>query len=221
MFLLKVLRGLQKKIGRGAEEFACHVKGLEVPAHDPRAFASLALQYATMPRGACHTAFAYVLKRNLTIPDLGFNKIMDRFSIENKPLMVKIMQDFMSTIDALTLCKFLILVGIPPSLIVQGLSAITGWDANLKWLLEAGERIFNLKRAFNVKCGIGERKYDKLPKRLLSPLPEGGAKGYVPDLISMTDEYYKLRGWTKEGIPTREKLINLGLKDVARNLWGE
>ncbi len=204
----------------GAEDLAVHVRGLEVPMHDPRAFSSLALQYATMPRGACHTAFAYVLERSLRIPELGFTEIMDRFSIENKAHAVKVMQDFTELFDALALCKFLLLAGVSPSLIVEGLSATTGWNTSLEELLTIGERIFNLKRAFNVRCGTGSSKFDTLPSKLLEPLPDGGAKGFVPDLRKMLPEYYKLRGWSADGIPLREKLVELELHDAARDIWG-
>ena len=210
-----------EKIGKGAEELAVHVRGLEVAMHDPRAFASLALQYATMPRGACHAAFAYVVERGMKIPELGLDTQLDRFSSDNKANLVKIMQDYVLVFDSLVLCKFLVLVGVPPSLVARGLSAITGWVIDLKGLLTIGERIFNIKRAFNVRCETGFRKYDTLPKKLLTPLPEGGAKNHVPNLEVMLNEYYKLRGWTTDGVPTREKLIELNLHDVAKDLWGK
>jgi aldehyde:ferredoxin oxidoreductase len=204
-----------EKIGKGAEEFAVHVKGLEVPAHDPRAFASLALQYATMPRGACHTAFAYIIERGLKIPELGLDKSWDRFTVEGKAELVKTMQDYILVFDSLALCKFLVHSGVPPSLIVEGLSAITGWDISLKELLLIGERIFNIKRLFNVRCGI-RSEHDALPKRLQTPLTDGAAKGKVPNLNHMLKEYYRLRGWDENGIPTKEKLAELGLLHLIK-----
>jgi len=206
---------------KGSEEYAIHVKGLEVPMHDPRAWTGLALQYATMPRGACHLALAYTIERGIVIPELGFTedfvRKLDRFSPEHKPQIVKTMQDYMGVFDSLVICKFSMFAGVKPSDIVRALKYTTGWDITLSQLLEIGERIFNIKRAFNVKCGI-RRKDDTLPKRLLTPLSEGGAKGHAVRLEPLLDEYYRIRGWSSNGVPLREKLEELGLSEVARDM---
>ncbi len=85
-----------------------------------------------------------------------------------------------------------------------------------------GERTANLIRAFNVREGFG-RKDDALPKRFLTdPLPSGSARGRVVqagDLNRMLDEFYKVCGWDENGVPTREKLEELGLKEAAQELW--
>ncbi len=203
---------------KSSEEFAIHVKGLEVPMHDPRAWDSLALQYATMPRGACHTALAYTIDRGVVINELGFTKEfvskLNRFSHVGKPRIVKIMQDYMGVFDCLVICKFLIFAGVEPSEIARALTYTTGWEFSKDKLLEIGERVFNLKRVFNVACGIS-RKDDTLPKRLLTPLSNGGAEGHRPNIEAMIDEYYRLRGWDKEGRPTKEKLKELQLLDIV------
>ena len=81
--------------------------------------------------------------------------------------------------------------------------------------MEAGERIYNLKRLFNVREGIS-RKDDTIPQRILTkPIIEGGAKDHVPDLKKMIDEYYQVRGWDQEGIPTKETLNRLGLSQMS------
>ena len=129
------------------------------------------------------------------------------------------MQGYAGLFDALVLCKFLIHSGVHPSLIAEGLASITGFDYDLNKLMEAGERIFNLKRAYNYRCGVGTRDHDKLPKIVQIPLKEGGAKGYVPNIEPLLDEYYKLRGWNEKGIPTHEKLKELGLEDIAEDIW--
>jgi len=209
------------EIIKGSEEYAIHVKGLEVPMHDPRAWVGLALQYATMHRGACHLALAYTIERGLVIPDLGFTeefvKSLDRFSPEHKPYIVKTMQDYTGVFDSLVICKFSMFAGVTPTDIVKALKYTTGWDITIQKLLEIGERIFNVKRAFNVKCSI-RKKDDTLPRRLLTPLKEGGAKGHAAKLEPLLKEYYKLRGWNEEGIPTKEKLEELGLKEIAKDL---
>jgi aldehyde:ferredoxin oxidoreductase len=203
----------------GAEDSAAHIRGLEFPMHDPRAFPSVGLSYATIPRGACHTAFTQSLERKVRVPELGFDKPIDRYNLEGKVHLVKTMQDYAGTFDSLTLCKFLIHSSVHPSLIAEGLAAITGWDVDTRWLLRVGERTFNLKRAYNYKCGTGTRKHDVLPKIILTPLKEGGARDYVPKLEPLLDEYYKARGWTEEGIPSYEKLKELDLGDIAEDIW--
>jgi len=201
-----------EKIGIEAEKIAVHVRGLELAMHDPRAFTALALQYATMPRGACHTAFSYIVERDTKIPELGLEKILDRHSTDGKAYLVKVMQDYMTLYDSLALCKFLVHVGVSPSKIIEGFSAVTGWDTSLQQLLVIGERIFNLKRCYNIKCGTGDKRFDILPQKVLKPFNEGGTQGYTPNLDIMLPEYYELRGWNKNGTPTSEKLLELGLE---------
>ncbi|MEM0031518.1 MAG: aldehyde ferredoxin oxidoreductase family protein [Desulfurococcaceae archaeon] len=207
--LAEGVRKFAKKIGGEAIELAVHIRGLDVPMHDPRAFASLGLQYVTMPKGADHSAFAYNIERGASIPELGLEP-MDRFELsEKKVLLVKTMQDYMQLFDSLALCKFLATSGVPPSLVVKGFNAVTGRNLTLLSLLEIGERIFNIKRLFNVKHGIGTREYDKLPKKLTIPLTEGGAKGFIPDIDKLLPAYYEARGWDERGIPSKKTLERL------------
>jgi aldehyde:ferredoxin oxidoreductase len=108
----------------------------------------------------------------------------------------------------------------PPASITRGmLSAATGWDLDLEDLLPLGERVFNLKRALNVRLGLTAAN-DRLPELLLQPLSGGGAEGCVPDMDLLMHEYYAWRGWDPAtGKPTRERLVALGLADVAEDLW--
>jgi aldehyde:ferredoxin oxidoreductase len=86
-------------------------------------------------------------------------------------------------------------------------------------LLVIGDRINALHRAYNYRCGI-RREDDTLPVRSLTPLAEGGAAGKVPDLESQLEEYYEVRRWEPDGKPSRDSLVELGLADVARDLYG-
>jgi len=118
-------------------------------------------------------------------------------------------------------CKFLSIPPRPfsPTRIVEALNDVTGWDLSLDEFVLIGERVFNLCRAFNVREGVG-RKDDILPERLGETLKEGGSAGESftkSDLDSLLDEYYSLRGWTKDGIPTRETLDKLGLDYEAKS----
>jgi aldehyde:ferredoxin oxidoreductase len=87
-------------------------------------------------------------------------------------------------------------------------------------MMKFGERSWNLKRAINNRMGL-TRANDKLPKALLTPYADGGSEGFVPDIDAMLASYYDVRGWDVEtGRPSREKLSELGMDDVAGDLWG-
>ncbi|MFQ6089082.1 MAG: aldehyde ferredoxin oxidoreductase family protein [Candidatus Methanofastidiosia archaeon] len=201
-----------KKLGRRAVNFSIHVKGLEIPLHDPRAFESWALSYATTNRGACHiTAPAYWVERGITFSDIGLDKRMPRFETEGKAFLVKTFQDFCTTLESVIVCKLSLYGGVTLTHISELLKAIVGFDYTVEELLKVGERINNLIRNFNVKLGV-TKKQDTLPKRILNePHPSGGAKGHLPNLPVMLEEYYKLRGWNENGIPKTETLKKLGL----------
>lgn len=204
-----------QKIGGGSDKFAVHVKGLELPMHDPRAFASWGIAFATSNRGACHNqAITYGIERGMTYPDIGIDKSLDRFvSDESKSRITKIMQDFYSVLESLLVCKFVLYGGLRLTHLTKLLNAVTGWDMDNAELMKTGERLYNLNRVFNVKCGIS-RKDDILPSRVAKEaFTDGGAKGHLPDLEKMIDPYYKMRGWDQNGIPTTEKLKELSLDD--------
>jgi len=208
-------RGVKRaadEIGGMAVEFAVHTKGLEYPAHDPRGHVSMALNYATGARGACHLeALTYFIDRGITIPDLGYSGATNPHTSVDKPPMVKKMQDYLGVFNPLGMCKFLFVGRIGPSKVARWLTLFTGWDFDQDEVMKIGERLFNLKRMYNVRLGIS-RKDDVLPPRLLSGgKPDGFAKGVLPDLGNMLHAYYELRDWTPEGIPTDRKLADLGL----------
>ncbi|MCP8322180.1 MAG: aldehyde ferredoxin oxidoreductase family protein, partial [archaeon] len=200
-----------EKIGKEAEKFAIHVKGLEMPMHDPRAYKSLALGYATSSRGACHLqATSHWVERGMLFPEIGIKEKPDRFTSEGKAKMVIDMQNFMAVIDSLIICKFALTCGYTLTHLLKLIYSATRYKINVDEFKTAGERIFNLKRLFNNRLGIS-RKDDRLPDRINKPLPERGAKHKSPDLDLMLDEYYQLRGWDEEGRPTTEKLTELEL----------
>jgi aldehyde:ferredoxin oxidoreductase len=103
---------------------------------------------------------------------------------------------------------------------VKLINAACGLDWTIEDLMRAGERAWNLKRAINNRMGL-TRANDRLPKALMTPFPDGGSQGFVPDLEGMLIAYYEARGWDMEsGIPTREKLTELEMGDVGKDLWG-
>jgi len=200
----------------GVEDWAAQVQGLEVPMHDPRASAGVTLSYLTSPRGACHNkSDIYWVDVGRIIEEIGVGAT-DRFQEEGKAGVVVRHQNWRSVCDALITC---ILMNVPVQGLVDMLNAATGWDLDLEGLMTIGERIFNLKRALNIKLGWS-LEGERLPTLLLQPLEEGGTGGYVPDVERLLLDYYRVRGWDREtGKPTVEHLRRLGLKDIARDLW--
>ena len=200
-----------------APEEAAHVKGLEMPMHDARAYAALAVSYATGPRGACHLKGDYYNVDLMgSVPELGI-AAFDRFQSEGKAVPAAKYQSLRDMYDALLLCKF-----CPISLtqITEVLNSITGWDFSPTDVEVAGDRSLNLKRAINCELGA-TRADDRLPRVNLQPLMEGATVGRSPDMEVMLKDYYRYRKWDWEtGRPTREKLVELGLDDVAKDLWG-
>jgi aldehyde:ferredoxin oxidoreductase len=211
-----------ERIGGLAIEYAMHVKGLELPAHEPRAANGTALGYATGSIGAAHMEASgsqnlenwLEVAHPLTLPELGFTTALNRFDNQGKGAIVAKTQDFGCLLDSITVCLFLSLhQWVMPSHYTAMLRQAVGWDMEPEEFMAAGERIFNLKRMFSVRRGIS-RKDDTLPPRILTlPLTEGGSRGNLPFLGLMLHEYYTARGWSEEGIPTREKLLALNLRE--------
>ncbi|MET1127752.1 MAG: aldehyde ferredoxin oxidoreductase family protein [Thermoproteota archaeon] len=193
----------------GSPDSAIHVRGLELPAYDPRAVNSMALAYATSNRGGCHLR-AY----GVAFDVLGIPKKFDPLAIDpEKAKLIKFHQDYFAVIDSLVVCKFNTFSDSPEDY-VELLKAAMGWeDLTLEELLTIGERIYNAERLFAVREGHGFQ--DTLPKRLLEePLPDGPAKGKTAKeaLEKLLPEYYKLRGW-ENGKPLPETLKRLGLEE--------
>jgi len=205
-------RILAEVFGGNSEEFAPHVKGLEIPAHDPRAKMGSALAYATSNRGACHmSANTSGFEAGVVIEGMGFDESPDRFEVENKPEFVMKWENLMGMLDTIPACKFIMSCGISLQDIVDTLNSITGFELSAEDFLKTGERIFNLKRMYNNNCGI-TRKDDWLPSRFLTWIKEEGDSGHAyPPLGKMLGEYYVLRGWDEIGTPKTEKIQDLDL----------
>lgn len=200
------------KIGGMAPEYAIQANNMALPAHDPRAYSSIALGYSTSNRGPCHMAgFTHIFERATTFPEVGIDKVMDRFQSEGKAEMVIKAQNIMNLWENLALCKFSIFGGVQLSHISQWLKDIIGWDISIQDLFEVGERSFTLKRKLNVGWGMS-RKNDTLPPRILTHrVSDGGAGNHLPPFNIMLADYYEKRGWSKEGIPTEETLKKLNI----------
>ena len=197
----------------GHAELAMVSKKQEFPGYDPRGAQGMGLAYATSPIGGSHMRGDPAYFELLGVPEN-----IDRLEWKGRANLVKLWQDFFCVIDAAGLCVFYsvrnlsdLQLEIMPTGILEYINAATGADYTLQELADAGERISNAERQFLVKAGF-TRKEDSLPPRMTEdPLPDGGSQGSVCHLEEMLDEYYDVRGWTRDGIPTPETLEALGI----------
>lgn len=197
----------------GHPELSMSVKKQEMPAYDGRAIQGMALEYATSNRGGCH------VRGYLTSPEvLGIPVKTDPLVTEGKAELLKLFQDLTGLVDSSDICLFSTFgIGLPE--ISSMLRNAIGVDLSDEEFLKVGERIWNLERMFNLEAGF-TKEDDTLPPRLLEEsVTSGPAKGKVAELDVMLEEYYKVRGWNKDGIPTEEKLDELSIdkKSMALN----
>lgn len=192
----------------GGQDFAMQVKGLELPAYDPRGVQGMGLGFATSNRGGCH------LRAYMVGPEaLGVPKMVDRFATSGKAGLTIFYQNINAAVDSLILCRFLGLA-VSEEYFARLLSAVTGETYQPQDLHIIGERIWNLERLFNLREGFA-RPDDTLPPRLLQePVAAGPSCGRVVELAPMLNEYYRFRGWNNEGMPTEAKLAQLGLEGI-------
>jgi aldehyde:ferredoxin oxidoreductase len=212
------VEGFGKKLAEGSyrlgeayghPEFSMSAKKQEMPAYDARGIQGIGLNYATSNRGGCHVR-GYTISPEV----LGLPEKIDPWEIEGKAQWVKTFQDLTASIDATGMCLFTSFA-LGPEDYANLLKARTGFDYSVEEVLACGERIWNLERLFNLREGLDPESEDTLPKRLLEePIPEGPAKGKVSRLKEMLPEYYELRGWDTRGLPTKEKLGELDLKEL-------
>lgn len=202
-----------EKIGKDAPNYAVHIKGVEMTGYDIRGLKTAALGYAVSFRGADHN------RHGAYGPDVAGK--VNRFKAEKgRGKLVKETEDLYTIIDSLIVCKFsrgTYFEGYKD--LVALYSAVTGIEMTPEELQKAGERINNLGRLFNIREGL-TRKDDTVPWKVMNvPIPdEGVAKGSFvsqEDLDLLLDDYYEVRGWTKEGIPTVEKLNEIGMEDLV------
>jgi aldehyde:ferredoxin oxidoreductase len=210
-----------QRLGRGSDFFAMHVKGLELPAYDCRASKITGLGFVTANRGGDHIT-AYVQGPSfLDIPFLIVEESTINNALVENPAearVVKNLEDALTVFDAVGACKFMGMALMAEDM-VPLVAQATGWAFGEGDFRLAGERIFNLTRAFNVREGC-TRTDDTLPRRLLEePLVDGPAKGLVMNIGPLLDAYYNFRGWEKEtGIPTAAKLKTLGLDELINEI---
>jgi aldehyde:ferredoxin oxidoreductase len=228
------VRRAAERIGEGAREYAMHVKGLEPSMHDPRYQNATAIIDATANRGADHLDGLVArshYNRGYATPYLEDEEAreasLNLFAVAGTGKFAAWCQDFSNVLNAIGVCIWMAqdrsrrlptkpFGGVQPPQFAEWLNCVTGWNMDLDELMKAGERLFNLKRVFNVRRGIS-RKDDVLPMRFCT-LKRGGksiAANNLPHLGAMLNEYYLHRGWSEEGIPSREKLSELELEELV------
>ncbi|MDH5793394.1 MAG: aldehyde ferredoxin oxidoreductase family protein, partial [Candidatus Bathyarchaeota archaeon] len=208
-----------EKIGNGAEKLAQHIKGVEVTGYDLRCLKTAALGFAVSFRGADHNrhgAYAFDVK----------GKVNRLVAEKGRGKMVKDMEDVYTLIDSFIVCKFSRGTYYKELEDMTKLyTLVTGIEMTPEEMKRSGERINNVARLFNIREGLG-RKDDTLPYKVMhQPIQdEGPSKGaYVTqeELDLLLDDYYMARGWTREGVPTIEKLKELGMDDLIYIVEGK
>lgn len=210
--LAEGVKRVSEKIGKGSEKFAMHSKGLEFPGFDVRGLKTTALSFAVSTRGADHLSAA------VFGPEIRGR--INRFRYEtSQGGFVAEKENNLLLYDLLMVCRFSgdIWMNIYSDL-AHMYSLVTGIPLTTEELIIAGERVWNMEKAYNIREGW-TRKDDSLPPRVFNdPIPDGDAKGAKltkEEFDFMLDDYYAARGWTRNGMPTKKKLIELGLDDVA------
>jgi aldehyde:ferredoxin oxidoreductase len=202
----------------GHPELSMVSKKQEFPGYEPRGAQAMGLAYATSPIGGSHMRGDPAYFELFGIPEP-----VDPLEWKGKAKLTRFFQDLSAIIDAAGLCIFFAMrclvsreLRVRPTVILEYLNAATGAGYELEELMRAGERIINAERKFLTDAGFS-RKDDTLPERLTrEPLPAGPGKGMVCHLEEMLDEYYREQNWTTDGIPTKERLSELGLTKQNR-----
>jgi aldehyde:ferredoxin oxidoreductase len=189
----------------GRPELSMSVKGQEFPAYDSRGIQGMGLTYATSNRGACHLRSYTVASEILGIPEKT-----DPLVSDGKAGLVRAFQDATAAVDSTGMCVFTTFAWTLEDFAPQIDAACEG-EWTVERLLETGERIWNLERQFNIAAGFTGSD-DNLPPRLLKDAAKTGpAEGRTNDLATMLPEYYEVRGWTPDGVPSNETVARLGL----------
>jgi aldehyde:ferredoxin oxidoreductase len=211
--LAEGVREAARRIGGEAEHFAIHVKGLEIAYHDPRAFTSMGVNYATANRGGCHLeSLSYWNGYGVHHADLGYTETLPHHeSNAEQAKLAYDYQNYLSVYNPLGLCKFIAKGLVGSERLAQIVNSALGWDWTPEDVLTMGKRLFQLKRLINLRLGVTAAD-DTLPRRLLTePRPTGDAAGVLPDLEVMLPVYYQLRDWDENGAPRPARLEQLNL----------
>jgi len=209
------VKAAAEKIGKGADKYAIHIQGQEMPAHDPKCTIELATTYRLDSTPARHTQGSEERHPPGLIPRF------DRKSFAGRGELHKKGSNFHHIVNCSGMCDFM--YGTLPTVdaVAEFMSAVTGWDVTIDELLKTGERIANIRQAFNVREGLNPLQF-KVPDRVVGrpPKKEGPTAGVTIDEDTLDREYLAAMDWDlKTAKPSKKKLQELGLEDVVQELW--
>jgi len=212
--LAEGVKKASERVGKGSEHFAMHNKGLELPGYDIRGLKASALGFNTSTRGGCHL--------RSSMYDFDTKGKIDRFKADTSlGRMVKEREDLWAVVESLILCKFIRGVLSTYDKFAELYTLVTGIKMTPEQLQKAGERIYNLEKAYNVREGWTKKDDYPPPRVMKDPIPDGVAKGSLvtkKEFELMLNAYFEARGWNSNGIPTKEKLTELGLDKIAKEI---
>ena len=209
------VKAAAEKIGKGADQYAMHIQGQELPAHDPKQGFHWATTYRLDPTPARHFQGSEELHPEGLIPRF------DRKSFSGRGEAHKIGSNFKHAVVCSGMCLFVYMAMPSVDHMAEFMRAVTGWDVTTDELLKTGERISNIRQAFNVREGLNPLQF-KVPDRVLGkpPLKEGPLAGVTVDEDTLVKECLTAVDWDlKTAKPSKKKLLELGLDDVAQELW--
>ncbi len=211
------IREAQKLFHPDSLHYACHVKGMDVPGHDPRVYYNMSLSYATGNRGACHMrAYSQISTMGALLTEVGIDTSPAPDTLEGAAHVVKVYQDFTAFYNASVLCQFMIWGGFSLQDMVDCMNSITGWNLTVDQTIEAGDRIFTIQRMLNNRYGITSAD-DTLPQRFFESSTSGGRAGKAPvDFPKALKELYAERGWDPNGTPSPVKISSLGIEQLFK-----
>jgi len=212
--LAEGVKKASERVGKGSGHFAMHNKGLELPGYDIRGLKASALGFNTSTRGGCHL--------RSSMYDFDTKGKIDRFKADSSlGRMVKEREDLWAVVESLILCKFIRGVLSTYDKFAELYTLVTGIKMTPEQLQKAGERIYNLEKAYNVREGWTKKDDYPPPRVMKDPILDGVAKGSLvtkKEFELMLNAYFEARGWNSNGIPTKEKLTELGLDKIAKEI---
>jgi aldehyde:ferredoxin oxidoreductase len=212
--LAEGVKRASEKVGKGSEHFAMHSKGLELPAYDLRGLKACALGHITSTRGGCH------LRSQMY--DFDVRGKVDRFKADiGLGKMTKDREDLLSVVESLMLCKFVRNVFYTFDKFAELYTLVTGINMPVGMMQKAGERIYNLEKAYNIREGWTRKDDSPPPRIMMDPIADGASKGSVvtkQEFETMLNAYFEARGWNSEGLIPKQKLVELELEDVAEDV---
>jgi aldehyde:ferredoxin oxidoreductase len=204
-----------EKIGKGADQYAMHVQGQEIPAHDAKHGLHWAVAYRMDPTPGRHTTGMGSIHEGVSFPP------MDPKSQYGRAPATRLSQSMACYVQSTGLCAFLVLAYPHVDTFYDFMKSVTGWDLTIDEIFRTGERIFTLRHAFNVREGLNPLEFS-VPDRMVGipPKTEGPLKGITLDEPAMDSEFLTEFDWdTKTTKPSKKKLIELGLEDVVEEIW--